>query len=121
MVTAQPRIHTFFHTYLGATLAAAIVVIGFYPVRWLARKLPASPWVAWRDLPIVAVVFGALVGAWSHVFLDSIMHPDITPLAPFSNANPLYGVISVRALHVSCALAGAFAIAWWPFRSDKKE
>jgi hypothetical protein len=114
MVTRQPRIHT----YLGATLAALVVVSGFYLLRWLTRHLPASPWTTWRRIPISAVIGGALFGAWSHVFLDSIMHGDITPFAPLSNSNSLYGVISLWTLHLSCVVAGAIALAWWWLRSD---
>jgi membrane-bound metal-dependent hydrolase YbcI (DUF457 family) len=118
MLTRQPRIHSFLHTYVGATIAAAIVVLGFYPARRLARKYPASPLITWRELPVSVVVAGALLGAWSHVVFDSIMHSDITPLAPFSNANVLYRVISLRTLHLFCAGAGALALAWWLLRRN---
>jgi len=113
MSTRAPRIHTFFHTYIGATLAAAVVIAGFYPARLLARKFPLSPGVSWRELSIIPVSTGALLGAWSHVLLDSIMHGDITPIAPFSDANPLYGVISLRALHLCCIIAGVIGLAFW--------
>lgn len=116
MVTGQLRIHTFFHTYVGAMLAAVVVVLGFYPARRLANLLPVSPLTAWRHLPVRAVVWGALLGAWTHVLLDSIMHPDITPLAPFSNVNVLYGAVTMGMLHLSCLLAGVAAVAWWIFR-----
>jgi membrane-bound metal-dependent hydrolase YbcI (DUF457 family) len=65
------------------------------------------------------VIAGALLGAWSHVVFDSIMHSDITPLAPFSDENALHGVISLRALHISCVIAGAVGLAWWLRRPDK--
>ena len=55
MVTHQPRVHTFLHTYLGSTLVAAIVVVAFIPLRHLAAKLPdwqvftlASSWTLRR-------------------------------------------------------------------------
>lgn len=117
MVTAQPRIHTFLHTYVGATLAAVLVVPGFLVARALARHFPASRWTAWQSLPMGAVIAGAALGAWSHVVLDSIMHSDITPLAPFSNVNALHGAITLRTLHLSCAVAGAIGFAWWSWRS----
>lgn len=49
---------------------------------------------------------GAFVGTYSHVFLDSIMHSDMQPLAPLSEANGLLHVISVEGLHLLCGLAG---------------
>jgi hypothetical protein len=33
MLTMQARIHTFLHTYAGATIAAGVVILGFYPAR----------------------------------------------------------------------------------------
>jgi hypothetical protein len=116
MLTDQPRIHTFFHTYIGATVAAAIVSTAFVPARWLAAKLPAGRLTTWRQLHTSAVGLGAAAGAWSHVLLDSIMHGDIAPLAPFSDANGLYRVVPLRVLHLGCLVAGVLALAWWALR-----
>jgi membrane-bound metal-dependent hydrolase YbcI (DUF457 family) len=116
MITAQPRIHTFLHTYVGATLGAAIVVLAFIPLRWMALKLPASPMLNWRGLRMRAVVLGSLAGAWSHVLLDSVMHADITPLAPFSDENGLYQVVPLRILHLSCIASGVAGAGWYLLR-----
>lgn len=118
MVMDQPRIHTFFHTYIGSTIAAALVVLAFIPCRWLARRRPAWPLLGWRRLSVVAVLLGSLVGAWSHVLFDSVMHSDITPLAPFSTANPLYQLVSLRVLHLGCVIAGALGVVWYMLRSN---
>jgi hypothetical protein len=113
LLTHQPRIHTFLHTYVGASIAAAAIVLAFIPARRLAMRMPESAFVAWRSLSIAAVCAGAFVGAWSHVFLDSIMHADIRPWAPFSPANGLYRAVSLPMLHLACAATGAIALAWW--------
>ena len=113
MVTAQPRIHTFFHTYIGATIAAALVFLAFFPARWLAFNLPEWPLLGWRRLRASAVLLGCLAGAWSHVLLDSVMHSDITPLAPFSNANALYQLVSLKTLHFACVAAGVLGGVCW--------
>jgi membrane-bound metal-dependent hydrolase YbcI (DUF457 family) len=113
MVTHQPRIHTFLHTYLGSSLAAALLVVLFIPARRAALALPGWTILAWRKTPLRAIAFGAALGAWSHVFLDSIMHADITPWAPLSEANALYRVVSLRALHLGCLAAGLAALGWW--------
>jgi membrane-bound metal-dependent hydrolase YbcI (DUF457 family) len=118
MITDQPRIHTFFHTYLGSTLAAALTVLEFLPLRWLAFKLPAWPVLGWRSLSVNAVLLGALVGAWSHVILDSVMHADITPLAPFSNANGLYRFVSLGVLNGFCIGLGVLGVMWYVLRSS---
>lgn len=70
MLTHQYPIHRFFHTYVGATVAAAIA------------------------------------GTYSHVLLDSLMHADMKPFAPFSAANPLLGAVFLNTLHGFCVLAG---------------
>jgi hypothetical protein len=116
MVTSQPRVHTFFHTYVGSTLVAAAVVLGFVPLRWLARKLPASPILNWRTLSVRAVFLGSLVGAWSHVLFDSVMHGDITPLAPFSNGNALYRAVPLAVLHLFCIGTGIVGAMWYVLR-----
>lgn len=111
MVTGQPHLHRFFHTYVGATLMALLTVALFLAARRLAlaRRLP-DPF-EWQSLGVSAVGVGALAGAWSHVLLDSVMHADITPLAPFSDANPLYRVVSLAVLHGACVACGVAAIA----------
>jgi membrane-bound metal-dependent hydrolase YbcI (DUF457 family) len=118
MVMGQSRIHTFFHTYLGSTLAAAVVVAAFLPMRWVALKLPPWPLLVWRRLSVTAVLFGSLAGAWSHVLFDSVMHGDITPLAPFSNANGLYRIVPLEALHLFCVGAGIVGVGWYVLRSN---
>lgn len=107
-------IHRVFHTYLGATGVAIVGSLVGKPAcegvlrlwNWRLdaeqRKwLEAEPKIAWR-----AAVTGAFVGAYSHVFLDSIMHGDIRPFAPFSDYNGLLGVLSLSQLHWLCVGLG---------------
>jgi hypothetical protein len=48
------------------------------------------------------------------------MHADITPLAPWSRANPLFQIISTTALHVTCLVSGGLAILWFVLRSNNE-
>jgi membrane-bound metal-dependent hydrolase YbcI (DUF457 family) len=57
--------------------------------------------------------FGAFVGTYSHVALDSLMHADIHPLAPFSRANGLLSLVSVQTLHLICVVAGIAGLMLW--------
>ena len=52
-------------------------------------------WLGKASIGNTAAWSGALIGAWSHLLLDSFMHEDIKPFSPFTDANPLLGVISV--------------------------
>ncbi|MGH8241674.1 MAG: hypothetical protein ACREXP_32275, partial [Steroidobacteraceae bacterium] len=87
MLTHQYPIHRFFHTYVGATVAAGIVVGLFALVRRFAPQL--LDLFGLHNLSVRAVALGAIAGTYSHVVLDSLMHADMRPFAPFSDANPL--------------------------------
>jgi hypothetical protein len=67
----------------------------------LLGSLRGSASISWAS-----AVTGAFVGTYSHVFLDSIMHADMRPFAPWSDASPLLGIVSVGGLHVACLLSG---------------
>ena len=116
IIRGDAVIHGFTHTYLGATLVGIISFVVGRPICQFLLKSwtpdPGSPFLSWlRGQELIswpAAVAGAFVGTYSHVFLDSIMHPDMRPLAPLSNANGLLQSISVGALHTLCALSGVF-------------
>jgi hypothetical protein len=44
------------------------------------------------------------------VLLDSLMHRDLVPFAPFSDANPVLGVVSQATVEFSCVLAGVLGL-----------
>jgi membrane-bound metal-dependent hydrolase YbcI (DUF457 family) len=55
----------------------------------------------------------ALIGTWSHVFLDSLMHRDIQPLRPFTNENAMLGFIDLGLLHLICLACGVVGFLIW--------
>lgn len=55
---------------------------------------------------MAAVAVGAVLGSYSHILLDSLMHSDITPLAPFDYGNSLWQAVPLAALHWACVAAG---------------
>jgi membrane-bound metal-dependent hydrolase YbcI (DUF457 family) len=60
------------------------------------------------------VVLGSVLGTWSHVLLDGIMHTSVRPFMPFSDARPFFHHGSrgaVEAVCVAAALAGALTLA----------
>ncbi len=117
-------LHGTSHTYLAAIpiglVAAAITPILCRPLlrAWnqflrnyrLARLAGADTFAK------PALVFGALAGTLSHVALDSLMHHDIRPLAPFSTANGLLGAVSLNTLHFACVAAGLAGFVIWAVR-----
>lgn len=118
MAMNEYPLHRFMHTFAGATLAAILAVIVGRPLceaalHWwnayldtrLARRLSTD-----SEIPLAAAVSGAVIGAYSHLALDAIMHTDVRPLAPFSQANPLYGLTSIAMLYWACAIAGLLGL-----------
>jgi hypothetical protein len=119
MLAGADEIHRFLHTYLGATLAGLVAAIAGKPVcQWLlrlwnsrlsppqARWLGIAPAISWT-----AALSGGLLGGWSHVLLDSFMHADMRPLAPWRTDNAFLFAIHVDTLYLSCALAGVAGLA----------
>lgn len=122
LITLSPD-HRFFHTIIGATLIAILAAIygrglceGAIKIwnaeiksRWLIAETNISKVAAWS---------GALIGAWSHLLLDSFMHDDIKPLSPFTDSNVLLGTVPIATLHSICIGSGLLGLlAMFLFRS----
>jgi len=112
LATGAYPVHTFLHTALGATLVALGVVVALAGREWRARRCrPVNPDGTRRSpRALQQVAIGGLAGAWSHVLLDGIVHADAHPLAPWSDANPLLGVINAPALLIACVACAALAL-----------
>jgi hypothetical protein len=114
MLSGDDYIHRFLHTYLGATIAGCVAAIFGKPVceralRWWNSRLSPvqARWLAVpADIGWTAAAAGGLLGGWSHVLLDSFMHADMRPLAPWQAHNALLFAVHVDALYLGCALAG---------------
>jgi hypothetical protein len=124
MARKDPILHSFNHTYAGASLAAVISILIGRPIcqfllNW--RVPPAdSHFEKWlrgpQKISWSAAICGAFLGTYSHVFLDSIMHFDLRPFMPWSKENTLLGLISVGNLHLFCIVSGilgAFILLIW--------
>ena len=110
ILSRQYPLHRFFHTYVGAAVMAVLTVQLFVAAKLLARPLRLPNALRWRDLTVLPVAAGAVIGTFSHVLLDSIMHPDVRPFAPLSDANPLLRIIPLELLHMACVVAGSLAV-----------
>jgi hypothetical protein len=107
-------LHGVTHTYVGATPVALVALFAGRPLCQFFLNYwtpdPDSRFLYWLRGPRIiswpAAIAGAFVGTYSHIFLDSIMHADMHPLAPLSPANALWRAIPVESLHVVCVLSG---------------
>jgi membrane-bound metal-dependent hydrolase YbcI (DUF457 family) len=123
MVTGQDPLHRFMHTYIGATLAVAATVALFVGALRLSKLVRLPDVFGWQSLKWPPVLVGSAAGCYSHIVLDSIMHADIQPWAPFSQANGLYLLVSIDRLHDLCVAAGVVGLLamavrrWWRGRT----
>ena len=73
---------------------------------WLSRNGALSSEAA----PVGAVI-GGLVGGFTHTLLDGMIHADGShPLLPWSEANPLFGVVSAATMRLGCVLLGLIGL-----------
>jgi membrane-bound metal-dependent hydrolase YbcI (DUF457 family) len=113
-------VHRFLHTFVGAVLVAAMTAALFMAMRRLAREVRLPDWFEWQQLSLPAVVVGAALGSSSHIVLDGIMHADMRPFAPWSEANPFLHAVSLSALHWACIIAAvAGGLIWLITRRNR--
>jgi membrane-bound metal-dependent hydrolase YbcI (DUF457 family) len=106
-------IHRFLHTFVGAALTAAMTIALFLFMRRLSRRVSLPNWFEWQQLTLSPVIVGALLGSYSHIVLDGIMHADMRPFAPWSDANPFLHAISLGTLHWGCIIAAVVGVLIW--------
>lgn len=104
MLTGQHPIHRFLHTIAGASVSWIATSLLMLFAFWLGTRLRFPNWFGWRDLTPLPIMLGAALGTYSHLLLDGFMHADMAPFAPFTQANPLLGLVSLGALHLTCIL-----------------
>ena len=75
LLTHQFPLHRFCHTLIGATLIMVATLVLFGTASRLARYLP-DLW-HWKALTRRQIAWGAALGSYSHIVLDSVMHDDI--------------------------------------------
>jgi len=118
LVTGKGELHGFSHTYIGATLLACICALtGKYLGELGLRGIRLT-----THLPITwtVAIASAFIGTYSHVLLDSIMHYDVQPFAPFSTSSILYKIITVTTLHYFCIATALLGSVFYFYRYAKK-
>jgi len=104
-------VHRFLHTYIGATGASLLSIA----LTGLFLKLLK------KDTSKTARIIGGCFGGYSHIILDSIMHRDIQPFAPFLQSNGLLKIISLPMLHNVCIYSGLIGIIFLSWRGRSIE
>ena len=114
----EGHMHRHLHTFLAAAIVAAVcAVIGRPICQWLLKKwnghlsFKQKQWLYVEPhISLKAAIWGAALGAFSHIVLDSIMHGDIKPFLPFSDKNGLYHILTLDQLDMLCVLSGIIGI-----------
>jgi hypothetical protein len=119
-LTTNPPYFRVLHTYAGAsTVALVCCVLGRYLcLGWILlwnrivppgrySRLYVTPEISWR-----AACYGAFIGAYSHVFLDSILIKELEPLAPWFAGNSWYGLAGPIVFHLVLLFFGTIGLFW---------
>jgi hypothetical protein len=78
---------------------------------WLARPRDVVPETLVAEYRLPIAVLSGIFGGIFHSVLDGIMHADIRPFRPFTQANPLYGLVNVQILYLFCIVTGVIGAA----------
>ena len=110
-------VHRQAHTFLLGGLIGLLcgLIVSRVGERW-ARPRDVVPEAVAAEYRLPIAVASGIFGGLLHSLLDGIMHPDMRPFRPFSDANPLLGLVSVRVLYLFCVITGlvgaALLLAW---------
>jgi membrane-bound metal-dependent hydrolase YbcI (DUF457 family) len=97
-------LHAFFHTYLGATIAAILLAVGIYPFRKRLNKI-VSFFGLRQESTFRNIIPASFIGTYFHVFLDSFLYPEMNPLFPLLG-NPFIGLLAVGFVYNLCLSLG---------------
>ena len=93
-----PRsLHGFFHSYVGSSILAVLVAVVVYSLRNILTKIMLKFKISQKS-SFQKILFTSLIGAYSHVFLDSLLYREMNPLYPLQG-NPFVGVASAHVAY----------------------
>jgi len=103
IIQHKPVLHGYTHTLLGALAIGLIAALMGKPIsQWVLRLCRArATSISWT-----AALSGALIGTFSHIVLDAVMHSDMSPWWPLMSGNGLLGAMTLAQLHITCLVLG---------------
>lgn len=110
-------VHRQAHTFaLGGLIGFLCGLIVSQLGTWVAKPRDVVPEALAAEYRLPIAVYSGIFGGIFHSVLDGIMHADIRPFRPFTQANPLYGLVSVQIIYLFCIVTGlvgaALLLAW---------
>ena len=97
-------LHSFFHTYLGATIVALILSIGIYPFRKYLNEI-VSFFGLEQESSFRHILPASFIGTYSHVLLDSFLYTEMNPFFPLLG-NPFVGALAGGFVYNLCFILG---------------
>jgi hypothetical protein len=121
IVRGDSPLHGPLHTLPFATLTGLLVGAG---VSLLPKAFRASretigkyPDALRAEFRLPECIIGGVLGGMSHSLIDSLIYTDFYPFAPFSELNPLHGLVAPGALVGGLFWAGVIGLALLAIRT----
>lgn len=112
MATGEGVWHGVTHTLLGATVLGLLSAFsGKYLVEWGIRLISLGR----RRIKIGwgAAILSGLIGGYSHILLDGLLHDDMQPFWPLMRGNPLLAFgVTFGQVEKFCLVCGLLGILW---------
>lgn len=99
IIENKPILHGYTHTLAGALAIGLVAALIGKPVSSAVLRMLK---MLHRPLTWTASFAGALVGTFSHVLFDAVMHADMQPWWPLAQGNALLGIVPIDTLHWIC-------------------
>jgi membrane-bound metal-dependent hydrolase YbcI (DUF457 family) len=106
--------HGFFHSYLGATIVSCLLTIVIFPFRKYLNML-VSAFGLHQESSFRQIFAASVVGTYSHVFLDSLLYPEMNPFYP-NIANPFTGLFQFGFVYDACLILGILGFCVYVIR-----
>jgi membrane-bound metal-dependent hydrolase YbcI (DUF457 family) len=95
-------LHGYCHTFLFGSLVGLLLGLIAFPFRKRIGKVMSQLRLP-HSTNLLKMAISGILGAWMHILFDMPLYQDIKPFYPLS-ANPLYDIVSEKAVYGTCAL-----------------
>jgi membrane-bound metal-dependent hydrolase YbcI (DUF457 family) len=114
-------LHGFFHSYLGSSILALLVVFIVYPLRGLLSRIMVAFRIPQKS-SFKKILFTSFVGVYFHVFLDSFLYEEMMPFYPLQG-NPFFDLLSAfgsySVVYGFCSLTALLGIVLYFYKIRK--
>lgn len=95
-------LHGYCHTFLFGSLVGLLLGPIAFPFRKRIGRVMSQLRLPYST-NLLKMAISGILGAWMHILFDMPLYQDIKPFYPLS-ANPLYDIVSAKAVYGTCAL-----------------